>query len=106
MGCSAKFYEISSQLERHSVRSGADLTSNEILLQVQDVLRDVLDEDNLQIKPETTATDVDGWDSLNHVRIMISVEKAFNIRFSGAESKRLANVGDLIDLIKVKTGSK
>jgi acyl carrier protein len=80
------------------------LTSDEILLQVRDVLRDVLDEDGLQIAPETVASDVDGWDSLNHVRIMISIEKAFKIRFSGAESKRLANVGDLVNLIKVKTG--
>ena len=80
------------------------MTSDEILLQVRDVLRDVLDEDGLQIAPETVASDVDGWDSLNHVRIMISIEKAFKIRFSGAESKRLANVGDLVNLIKAKTG--
>ena len=66
----------------------------------------MLDEDNLQIEPETVASDVDGWDSLNHVRIMISIEKAFRIRFSGAESKRLANVGDLVNLIKVKTGTQ
>lgn len=69
-------------------------------------MRDVLDDDSLQIGPETVASDVDGWDSLNHVRIMISIEKAFKIRFSAAESKRLANVGDLANLIQAKTGGQ
>lgn len=82
----------------------APLTPEETLNRVRDVLRDVLDDDTLEVRPQTVASDVDGWDSLNHVRIMISVEKAFGIRFSAAESKKLANVGELVQLIDTKKG--
>jgi acyl carrier protein len=80
----------------------APLIPDETLHRVRDVLRDVLDDDALEVSPRTVASDVDGWDSLNHVRIMISIEKAFGIRFSAAESKKLANVGELVKLIDTK----
>ena len=47
----------------------------------------------------TTADDVDGWDSLSHVQLMVAVERAFNIRFATAELTGLANVGELADVI-------
>lgn len=78
------------------------MTSDEILNRVREVLKDVLDDDALEVGARTVASDVDGWDSLNHVRIMISIEKAFGIRFSAAETKKLANVGELVKLIDAK----
>lgn len=78
-------------------------TNGELVLKkLQIVFQDVFDDDNLTILPETTAADVSGWNSLAHIRLMVSVEKAFQIRFSAAEIASLKNVGDLIDLISVK----
>jgi acyl carrier protein len=45
------------------------------------VFRDVFDEDQLQLTPETTADDVDGWDSLTHIRLVLAVSKAFGVKF-------------------------
>jgi acyl carrier protein len=66
------------------------------------VFREVFDDDELQLKPEMTADDVDGWDSLAHIRLILSVQKAFGVKFSPVEMNRLKNVGDLIALIKDK----
>ena len=51
---------------------------------------------------ETTAADVDGWDSLEHIYLMASVERAFGIRFSMGEITRMKNVGEMADFILEK----
>jgi acyl carrier protein len=66
------------------------------------VFREVFDDDELQLRPEMTADDVDGWDSLAHIRLILSVQKAFGIKFSPIEMNRLKNVGDLIALTRDK----
>lgn len=68
--------------------------------QLTAIFRDVLDDDSLDLKPELTAKDVDGWDSLTHLRLLLSVEKAFRVRFTTAEIGKLENVGDLATLIQ------
>ena len=66
------------------------------------VFRDVFDEDDLALKPSTTADDVDGWDSLSHIRLVLAVSKAFGVKFSASEVGNLKNVGEFADLIKKK----
>ena len=66
------------------------------------VFRDVLDEDDLVLTPGMTADDVDGWDSLSHVRLVLAVSKVFGVKFSAAEVGRLKNVGDLVEMIQSK----
>ena len=66
------------------------------------IFRDVLDDDALVITLSTTADDVDGWDSLAHIRLVVSIEQAFGLRFSAAEVSALENVGDLMALIQRK----
>ena len=66
------------------------------------LFRDVLDEDDLVLTPGMTADDVDGWDSLSHVRLVLAVSKAFGVKFSAAEVGRLKNVGDLVEMIQSK----
>ena len=68
--------------------------------QLTAIFRDVLDDDSLNLKPELTAKDVDGWDSLTHLRLLLSVEKTFRVRFTTAEIGKLENVGDLATLIQ------
>ena len=67
------------------------------------IFRDVFDNDRLEIHEGTTAADVEGWDSLNNIRLMLSIQKKFAIKFSAAEIGRLKNVGELIKLIQTKT---
>jgi acyl carrier protein len=67
------------------------------------VLRDVFDDDSLVATPELTAGDVDEWDSLSHVRLMLTVEREFSVKFAASEITNLKNVGDLIKLIETKS---
>jgi acyl carrier protein len=66
------------------------------------IFRDVFDEDDLQLTPQTTADDVDGWDSLSHIRLVLAVSKAFEVKFSASEIGNLMNVGEFADLIEKK----
>jgi len=63
------------------------------------IFREVFDDDSIRIAPEMTAGDVDGWDSLSHVNLIMAVEMAFKVRFSQKELLPLKNVGDLVRLI-------
>ena len=66
------------------------------------VFREVFDEDELNVTPQTTADDVDGWDSLSHIRLVLAVSKAFGVKFSASEIGNLKNVGEFADLIEKK----
>jgi acyl carrier protein len=70
--------------------------------QLTQVFQDVFDDDELAITPELTADDVEEWDSMSHIRLVLSVERAFKVKFSAAEVDKLKNVGDLVALIKAK----
>ncbi len=72
------------------------------LNRLNEIFREVFDDDELVVAPETTANDVDGWDSLSHVNLIVAVEGRFNIRFSQKELLTLRNVGDLLNCIEKK----
>ena len=75
---------------------------NDILARVQEVFRDELEIDDLVLTDETTADDVEEWDSLSHVQLVVALEKAFNIKFTSREILSWDNVGDLVDCIGKK----
>ncbi|MHA1598071.1 MAG: acyl carrier protein [Alphaproteobacteria bacterium] len=83
------------------------MNSTEIYEKLTPVFRDVLDDEALVITAGLTAKDVDEWDSLSHVRLILSVEKAFGVHFSTAELAQFDNVGQLADMIadKLAAGS-
>jgi acyl carrier protein len=56
------------------------------------------------IAPTTSAVDIESWNSLNNVKLLIHLERCFKIRFTGAEASSLENVGELVDLIAAKLG--
>jgi len=62
----------------------------------------VFDDEDIVIAPETTANDIDGWDSLSHVNLIVAVEAGFAIRFSHKEVLSFKNVGDLLACIDTK----
>jgi acyl carrier protein len=63
---------------------------------------EVFDDDTLVIESSMTANDVDGWDSLSHVNLIVAVENSFAIRFSQKELLTFKNVGDLLSCIEKK----
>ena len=69
------------------------------------IFREVFGDDNIILNRQTTATDVEQWDSLTHIEMIVAVEKHFNIRFKSLDLKKLHNVGDLADMIKEKSAA-
>ena len=78
------------------------MTENEIRTKLNETFRDVFDDQTLEITPEMTAADVEEWDSLSHISLIVAVEKAFRVRFTTGEVQALANVGDFLALIGSK----
>ncbi len=76
------------------------------LEKLNQVFQNVFDDDEIQITPQTTAKDVEGWDSLMHVTLVVNVEKAFQVKFSSTEVASLKNVGDLLALIESRTSAR
>lgn len=74
----------------------------QIYTRLTSVFRDVFDEDDLVLTPEITADDVDGWDSLSHIRLVLAVSKSFGVKFSASEIGGLKNVGEFVELIQKK----
>jgi acyl carrier protein len=76
------------------------MTRPEIHQKLALVFRDVFDNPTLEISDATTANDVEGWDSIMHVNLIVAVEKAFGVSFTTKDVKALADVGGLIQLIE------
>lgn len=73
-----------------------------VLDQVQEIFRDILDEESLIISHSTTANDVDGWDSLTHIQLIVAIEKKYKVKFSSKEILSWRNVGELIESLNSK----
>ncbi len=69
---------------------------------IRDLMEDVFDVDGLAITPATTAEDIEEWDSLSHIRLIVAIERRFKIKFKNAEIEALRNVGDLATAIDAK----
>ena len=74
----------------------------EILARVEEIFREELELDDLVLNDETTADDVEEWDSLSHIQLVVALEKGFGIKFTSKEILSWDNVGDLIDSIEQK----
>jgi len=79
------------------------MDESQIYVRLGEIFEEVFDEDSIVITPELSAKDVDGWDSLTHIRLILTIEKAFKIKFSTSEVGKLEIVGDLVTLIKART---
>jgi acyl carrier protein len=66
------------------------------------IFRNVFDDDDLLITPITSAIDIDEWDSLTHIRLIVAIEKYFKISFTAKEISNVNNVGEMADLISRK----
>ena len=70
--------------------------------QLTEIMRDVFDDDSITVSEDMTADDLEAWDSLSHIRLIVSIEKRFKIKFTSAEVEKLQNVGDLLHAIQAK----
>jgi len=75
---------------------------DQIFGKLQQLFQDVFDDDSIVVTPGLTAADVAEWDSLNHIRLILAVEKAFKVKFTAAQTGNLKNVGELAALIRDK----
>jgi acyl carrier protein len=75
------------------------LDEQAIYAKLTSIFRDVFDDDTITLRPETTADDIEGWDSMSHVRLVLTVERQFNKNFPASRISQLNNVGDLVALI-------
>lgn len=78
------------------------MDKNEILAEVQEVFRDVLDNEDIVLTPETTANDVEDWDSLSHIQLIVAIEKKLKIKFTSKEILSWSNISEMIDCIASK----
>ena len=80
------------------------MTREEVLEKVTEVIRDVFDDDTIEVTDETVASDVDGWTSLMHITLIGTIEDEFDTRFAMKDVAGMKNVGDMIDLIMEHVG--
>lgn len=78
------------------------MEKNQIFKIIQEVFRDVLDNDDIMLEEQMTAKDIDGWTSLTQAQILTSIEKRFGVRFSLMEIIEMKSVGQIIDSVTTK----
>ncbi len=78
------------------------MTREDIFNKVQAIFRDVFDDSELEIKYRTNAEDIEDWDSLAHINLVVAIQQEFKIHFLLGELEELKNVGEMIELIQQK----
>ena len=78
------------------------MTFDDVLKKVNEIFIDVLDDPSIVLARATTAKDVDDWDSLTHIELVVAIEKAFKTKFTLAEVQGFRNVGEMCDSLVAK----
>ena len=68
--------------------------------ELNEIFRDIFDDDSIELTPETNSDDIEDWDSLEHINLVVAIEKKFNIKFSMDEVTGMKNVGEMVQIIK------
>ena len=79
------------------------MIKEEIYERLNNIFRDIFDDESIVVTAETTANDIEAWDSLEHINLIVAVETEFGIKFSMKEVVSMKNVGDMVDIIISKT---
>lgn len=72
---------------------------------LNEIFQDIFEDETIRVREDLTAADVEGWDSMAHVRLLLAIERRFGIKFSAGEIGHLRSVGDLMKLIQAKLPS-
>ncbi|HDZ55499.1 MAG TPA: acyl carrier protein [Pseudomonas xinjiangensis] len=78
------------------------MNEQEVLTALNPIFQDMFDDDDIELTPDTTAKDIEGWDSLAHVSLIVAAEQRFGVKFRTAELDSLHNVGHFAQLISKK----
>jgi acyl carrier protein len=81
-----------------------NMENNELIDRITSIFREVFDDDSLILNENMNASDIDEWDSLTHIRLIVSHEIEFGVKFSIIEVGDLENVGEFINLLESKLG--
>ena len=74
----------------------------DILKELEIIFQDVFDDESIKLKETTNANDIEDWDSLMQVRLIVAIEKNFSIKFNFSDLQDLKNVGEMVEVIKKK----
>ncbi|MDR2860705.1 MAG: acyl carrier protein [Elusimicrobiota bacterium] len=80
------------------------MTKEETYVRLNKVFQDVFDDNSITVSDTTTAKDIENWDSLEHIQLIVAIEKEFKLKFNMAEIIALKEVGDIVNII-LKRGS-
>ena len=75
------------------------MDKNQIMEEVQEIFRDVLDNEEIELTAATMADDIEEWDSLSHIQLIVAIEKHFKVKFTSKEILKWNNVGEMVDTI-------
>jgi len=78
------------------------MNRKELFEKIQGIFRDIFDDDELKIEESTNSSNIDDWDSINHINLVVAIESELNIKFNLDELSTLKDVGAMIDLILIK----
>ncbi len=76
------------------------MSKEEILTKLEEIFREVFMEESITLTPETQSSDIDDWDSLNHVLLLSQVEGEFGMKFQAQEARCMKNVGEMVNIIQ------
>ena len=79
------------------------MKENEVYARLTSIFHDTFDDDSITLTKDTTAHDIKGWDSANHINLIVATEQEFKVKFKTAELESLKNVGEIVSLIESKT---
>ena len=79
------------------------MSKEEIYKALDEVFEEVFDDDSIHVTPETTANDIEDWDSLEHINLVVAIENRFGMKFKMNEVTSMKNVGEMVDIIVERT---
>ncbi len=78
------------------------MTREEVFKDLTEIFWDVFDDEDIELTDDTTADDIEDWDSLEQINLIVACEKHFKVKFDMAEIQKLKNVGEMVDTIMAK----
>jgi acyl carrier protein len=78
------------------------MTREEVFKKLNEIFQEVFDDENITVNEQTNANDIEDWDSLEHINLVVAVEKKFSIKFNMEEVNKFKNVGEMVDIIMTR----
>lgn len=103
-GVSTSLYQRPDQKFSKERKYGGMMTREGVFQKLDEVFQDVFDDPSIHVEETTTAADIEDWDSLEHINLIVAVEDTFGIKFTMGEVTHMEQVGDMADLIMKKLG--